>query len=178
MNITGLLLLPRSPNQIPSQSNHTLQMEIHPALPGGCSKLCSPCWVVWYLQLNCCRAQDRWQQYYWGRQQINLCGCLHCKGTVEMGHAFSSVGILEALVLPGLGNGLLVLKVAAGASLCFAFVSSYCSTVLGAHSTGTFLCPLPSWRNKKIFSCFAHLFLFHCGYLGQILEWGKLFSSM
>lgn len=117
MNITGLLLLSRSPNQIPSQSNHTLQMEIHPALPGGCSKLCFPCWVAWYLQLNCCRARDRWQQYYWGREQINLCRCPHCKGTVEMGSVFPPVGILEALVIPGLSNGLLVLKVAAGASL-------------------------------------------------------------
>lgn len=70
MNTTGLLLLPPSSNQIPSWVNHTLQMEIHPALSGGCSKICFHCLVTLYLQLNCCRAQFGWQQCYSGRQQM------------------------------------------------------------------------------------------------------------
>lgn len=61
-----------------------------------------------------------------------------------MGNVFLPLGILEALVILGLSNGLLVLEVAAGASLCFAFVSSYCITVLDSYSIGTLCCPLPS----------------------------------
>lgn len=45
-------------------------MEIHPALSGGCSKICFHCLVTLYLQLNRCRAQYRWQQCYSGRLQM------------------------------------------------------------------------------------------------------------
>lgn len=88
-------------------------MEIHPALAGGCSKLCFHCLVTLYLQL------EPWQNTVQKAaasldQAANACSIKtpRWKGTIQIGRVFLPVGMLEALGGPGLSNSPIVLHAA------------------------------------------------------------------
>lgn len=89
-----------------------------------------------------------------------------------MGSVFLPVGILEALVIPGLSNGLLMLKVAAGASLfCLCLFLLQHSARFSQH--GHTRLPTALLEGQK-----KNLAVLHIPSYSSVATWAKFWSEV